>query len=444
MGMSWKNRFVIGLTLFSMFFGVGNLIVPAFLGATAGEQVWMAFAGFAVTAVLLPVAGMAAVARCGSLERLTGRVHPVFALVFSVLTYLAAGPLLAIPRAAGMSFEMAMAPFLDSRLLDWFRPGYSLVFYGIAMLLAWKPERLSDKLGRITGPCVLTILTLFVIGVIFYGASSVSGEPYIFYGNDPLGTGLAKGSQTQDAMAALCFGIVLGMNICRKGVSDRRNLTRETILAACFTGLLLTAVYAVLTCAGAMEGSQNPEAADGIAILSGLFGRIFGVPGSALLAALFVLVCLNTCAGLLSCCSAYFHNLVPGVSYRRWILLFSAIGFLAVNTGLDRLPDLADPILGILYPPAIVLIVLSFLPGPCQRLKGLYPLTVGLTALLSLLGNMTLAGVWLPGISEGIARLPLYRQGYAWINGAVTGILLSLTFSLLPQKRGNPRKENVE
>ena len=57
---------------------------------------------------------------------------------------------------------------------------------------------------------------------------------------------------------------------------------------------------------------------------------------------------------------------------------------------------------------------------------------------------MTLAGVWLPGISEGIARLPLYRQGYAWINGAVTGILLSLTFSLLPQKRGNPRKENVE
>ena len=36
--LSMKNRCVIGFTLFSMFFGAGNLIFPPLLGAEAGGQ----------------------------------------------------------------------------------------------------------------------------------------------------------------------------------------------------------------------------------------------------------------------------------------------------------------------------------------------------------------------------------------------------------------------
>lgn len=43
--LSFKNRILIGLTLFSMFFGAGNLIFPPHLGAQAGGNVGPAPAG---------------------------------------------------------------------------------------------------------------------------------------------------------------------------------------------------------------------------------------------------------------------------------------------------------------------------------------------------------------------------------------------------------------
>ena len=38
-----KNTILVGLTLFSMFFGAGNLIFPPFLGNQAGVNVWIAW-----------------------------------------------------------------------------------------------------------------------------------------------------------------------------------------------------------------------------------------------------------------------------------------------------------------------------------------------------------------------------------------------------------------
>ena len=79
-----KGLLLVGFTLFSMFFGAGNLIFPPFLGAEAGQNAWAALAGFAVSAIGLPIAGVIAVARAGSLGTLASRVHPRFALVFTI------------------------------------------------------------------------------------------------------------------------------------------------------------------------------------------------------------------------------------------------------------------------------------------------------------------------------------------------------------------------
>ena len=90
--LSGKNLLLVSFTLFSMFFGAGNLIFPPHLGAQAGTSLWPAFAGLAVSAVGLPIAGVVAVARAGGLDKLAGRVHPVFAMVFTILVYLSIGP----------------------------------------------------------------------------------------------------------------------------------------------------------------------------------------------------------------------------------------------------------------------------------------------------------------------------------------------------------------
>ena len=53
--LSMRNRCVIGFTLFSMFFGAGNLIFPPLLGAEAGSSTIPAMVGMLLTAVVLPV-----------------------------------------------------------------------------------------------------------------------------------------------------------------------------------------------------------------------------------------------------------------------------------------------------------------------------------------------------------------------------------------------------
>ena len=109
--LSGKNLALVGFTLFSMFFGAGNLIFPPHLGAQAGSSFLPAFLGLAISAVGLPVAGVVAVAHAGGLDRLAGRVHPMFARWFMILIYLSIGPCLAIPRTASTSFEM-LVPLL--------------------------------------------------------------------------------------------------------------------------------------------------------------------------------------------------------------------------------------------------------------------------------------------------------------------------------------------
>ena len=48
--LSMKHRCIIGFTLFSMFFGAGNLIFPPLLGAQAGRDTILAMAGLGLTA----------------------------------------------------------------------------------------------------------------------------------------------------------------------------------------------------------------------------------------------------------------------------------------------------------------------------------------------------------------------------------------------------------
>ena len=86
--LSRKDLLFVGLMLFSLFFGAGNLIFPPFLGQSAGDKVWIALGAFLITAVGFPILGVIAVAKSGGLEKLARRVNPLFATVFTVLIYL--------------------------------------------------------------------------------------------------------------------------------------------------------------------------------------------------------------------------------------------------------------------------------------------------------------------------------------------------------------------
>lgn len=72
-------------------FWSGKFDFPAVFRNQAGVNVWIAMAGFAVTAIGFPIFGVAAVAKSGGLDVLAKRVHPVFASIFTLLIYVSIG-----------------------------------------------------------------------------------------------------------------------------------------------------------------------------------------------------------------------------------------------------------------------------------------------------------------------------------------------------------------
>ena len=208
--LSGKNLLLVGFTLFSMFFGAGNLIFPPHLGAQAGTSLWPAFAGLAVSAVGLPIAGVVAVARAGGLDRLAGRVHPVFAMVFTILVYLSIGPCLAIPRTASTSFQM-LVPLIGGG--TGLQLAYSVLFFAAAFLVALRPEKLTDWLGRILCPCLIVLIVMLFAGCLIHPLAAHYGTPSAEYAALPAVQGILYGYQTMDTLAGLNFGAVIRLNI---------------------------------------------------------------------------------------------------------------------------------------------------------------------------------------------------------------------------------------
>ena len=96
-----------------------------------------------------------------ALDALGSRVHPMFARVFTVAAYLAIGPCLAIPRTASTSFEMAVPPFVGPDApLELLRLLFSLAFFTGALLVALRPEKLTDRLGKVLCPILIALIVV--------------------------------------------------------------------------------------------------------------------------------------------------------------------------------------------------------------------------------------------------------------------------------------------
>lgn len=422
-----KDLVLVGFTLFSMFFGAGNLIFPPFLGAQAGAATWYAMPGFALSAIGLPVLGVAAVAKAGGLQALGARVHPRFAALFTLLIYLSIGPCLAIPRTASTSFEMAVTPFTQTG--STLQLAYSVLFFAVAAALALHPEKLTDRLGKILCPALIALIVVLFVGCIAHPVARGYGATADIYRSLPTVRGFLDGYQTMDALAALNFGAIIALNIRARGITDERAVVRGTIRAGFVAGAIFLVIYGMLAHIGALSGAAFPGGETGADTLTRLVAALFGRYGNVLLAAIFVIACLNTCVGLLSCCSNYFHSLVPRVSYRMWIAFFAAVSIVIANLGLAAILKVTLPVLNAIYPPAIMLIVLALGGKALHAHRAVYPLTIGCTCAVSVVCALADAGLPLPLIAHAFDQLPLAALGLGWLLPAAAGLAAGLVLS---------------
>lgn len=420
-----KNLILLSFMLFSMFFGAGNLIFPPFVGQTAGTSWLSGMLGFLITAVGFPVLGIAVIARFNGITALANHVHPYFSTFFTVLIYLSIGPLLAIPRAATLPFEMAIAPYLPegfSIQLGLFI--FSVLFFSLSWWLSRNPNRLVEILGKLLTPVLLLLILIVFSANLFYPTEAIQSAQNSYAGH-AFTTGFLEGYQTMDALAALAFGIVVAVAVRSLDIKDEKEIIKTSIFTGCFAGIILALIYLMLAYLGATV-SAIPLGANGAVTLTLIVTQLFGIWGALLLAVIFFLACITTCVGLLTSCSEYFHSLTPTVSYVRYLSLLSLFAMVISNFGLSSLLEISVPILNAIYPMALIIILLGLFHSFYSRNRLIYPLTMLVTGIISVIFVMDSLKIQLPVITGMIRHLPLYELSLGWVTAAAFSVILSL------------------
>ena len=431
--LTLRQKILVAGTLFGMFFGAGNLIFPVHLGQMAGQNALPAIIGFIITAVGIPILGVAAIGITHSdgLQTLSGKVGKGYGIFFTCLLYLTIGPLFAIPRCATVSFTTGITPLLGAdsperlHLLL-----FSAVFFAFVLFFSLRPGKITVWIGKIINPLFLFFFAVLMLAALLAPGAAVSAvEPVEAYQSDAFFPALIEGYGTMDAIAGLAFGIVVIDVIRRMGVDNDDAIAEDVLSSGLLTGALMALIYVVSIVVGAQSRGLFELSENGGIALTQIAGHYLGGVGLFILAFTITFACLKTSIGLVTACAETFSKMTNGkISYRSWAILFTVFSFAVSNIGLSAIIEYSIPMLMLIYPPAIALILLAFLGKFFAHDRTVYIATMIGTWAAAIFDCMkTLpapvqAALHLDApIAFAAAHLPLFDKNLGWLLPAVIG-----------------------
>ena len=96
------------------------------------------------------------------------------------------------------------------------------------------------------------------------------------------------------------------------------------------------------------------------------------------------------------------------------------------NQGLNTILSISVPVLNMVYPVAIVLIVMGLAHKHLDRNALAFPLTVGAVSVVSVVYALDQLKVPLGVVSDLFRLLPFYDYGMGWVTVAVAMVLVSV------------------
>ena len=431
--LTLRQKILVAGTLFGMFFGAGNLIFPVHLGQMAGQNALPAIIGFIITAVGIPILGVAAigVTHSDGLQTLSGKVGKGYGIFFTCLLYLTIGPLFAIPRCATVSFTTGITPLLGADSPErLYLLLFSAVFFTFVLFFSLRPGKITVWIGKIINPLFLFFFTVLMLAALLAPGAAVSAvEPVEAYRSDAFFPALIEGYGTMDAIAGLAFGIVVIDVIRRMGVDNDDAIAEDVLSSGLLTGALMALIYVVSIVVGAQSRGLFELSENGGIALTQIAGHYLGGVGLFILAFTITFACLKTSIGLVTACAETFSKMTNGkISYRSWAILFTVFSFAVSNIGLSAIIEYSIPMLMLIYPPAIALILLAFLGKFFAHDRTVYIATMIGTWAAAIFDCMkTLpapvqAALHLDApIAFAAAHLPLFDKNLGWLLPAVIG-----------------------
>jgi LIVCS family branched-chain amino acid:cation transporter len=357
-----SESLAIGLAMFSMFFGAGNIIFPLAVGQFAADQNLYAILGLILTAALMPIAGVIAmILYDGSYRQFFGRIGkgPGFALALFIIALL--GPLGSTPRCIALSYTTLKSsiPALSPTL-------FCALACSAVYLCAMRKKYLLTLLGWILTPVLLGSLTL----IILLGFLSEPEVQNLHTGNDNLfWHGLKEGYNTMDLLAAFFFSSTI-LNVLKSKfqTAGETHYLKTAFKASLIGAFLLAATYIGFSYLAALHGG-GLETMSKDALLSALMVRVAGTYAGTLVCLTIAFACLTTAIALITAFADFVQNeMFPKVRYEAILAASLLLTFFVSTFEFTGISAFLGPILQLCYPGLILLTFLNI----ASKLKAIY------------------------------------------------------------------------
>ena len=416
-----KDVLLTGFALFAMLFGAGNLIFPPMLGYETSSSWIPTMLAFIITGVGFPFLGILSVSIAGNgIKDFANRVSPTFSKIFAIISILAIGPMLAIPRTGATAYEIT---FLHNGMNNTiYKYIYLICYFGIVILFSLRASKVIERVGKILTPILLLLLFLIIVKGIFFSGLSIKPDiyPHAFK------KGFLEGYQTMDTIASIAYaGIIL------KAIKNGRDLTQKQEFSFLIkAGLVAILSLALIDGGFALVGAKMHSVLvtnDKIELLVKTTSYLLGGYGNLILAICVAGACLTTAIGLVATVGEFFSS-ITSFKYEKIVIFTVIISFLLSILGVESIIRISVPILVFIYPVMISLIILNLF-GKYIKNDYVYKGVVLFTGIIGLIESLASIGITNTYTNSVLEILPFSDYGLTWLFPGLIGyILFSLMF----------------
>ncbi|MDB6082020.1 MAG: braB [Chlamydiia bacterium] len=374
--------FSVGMAMFSMFFGAGNVVFPLLVGQLTQDKSLYALLGLVITAVGVPFTGLFGMTLFdGDYRAFFNRLGKGPGTVIALLIMGLIGPFGAIPRCITLSYSTLKMFFGSTALLP-----FSILACLLIYVLTVRKNRIMEILGYVLTPFLLISLAVIIIKGIFIHPEVAINENISNF--SAFTHGLLSGYHTMDLLGAFFFCSVVIESL--KQVSNRSNLAlhHNAFLASIVGASLLALVYVGMSLVAALHSVSLADASPDV-ILGTIALNVLGPYAGIITCVTVALACLTTAIALSTVFAEYLHLDIfqDKISYNSSLIATLVATFVISTLEFNGIVAFLAPIVQLLYPCLLVLSIanIAYKLWGFQSVKMPVAVTFALSLIISLL-----------------------------------------------------------
>ena len=344
--------FSVGMAMFSMFFGAGNVVFPLIVGQATQDKSLYALLGLVITAVGVPFTGLFGMTLFdGDYRAFFDRLGKKSGFLIAIIIMGLIGPFGAIPRCITLSFSTLKMFFPNVEILP-----FSLASCLLILLLTLRKSRIMDILGYVLTPILLLSLAFIIVkGIIIHPEIRISEqhtELTAFF------HGLLSGYHTMDLLGAFFFCSVVIDSLKSISNNNHDKLYHNALRASLIGASLLALVYVGMSLVAALHSEVLSNATADV-ILGVIALEVLGPYAGIITCVAVALACLTTAIALSVVFAEFLHYdiLKDKVNYEWSLLATLGVAFVVSTLEFNGILLFLAPIVQLIYPCLLVLSV---------------------------------------------------------------------------------------